>query len=65
MNDISILKMVVIIVGLVEVLSMAGIIYLVSQQVAVPGTLETIAVAGLTGLLGLLAPSREATRTDI
>lgn len=61
MKDTSILKIVVLIVGAVEILAMAGIVYLVGQDRPVPGTLETVSVAGLTGLLGLLAPSRAAT----
>lgn len=62
MGDISILKMVVAVIGLVLVLTVIGIIYLVVNDKAIPGTLETLAVASVTGLLGLLAPSRAATQ---
>jgi hypothetical protein len=50
--------MVVVIIGLVVLVCVVGIVYLVTQDRSVPGTLETIVVAGVTGLLGLLAPSR-------
>lgn len=58
--NVSVLKMVVFIIGMVILTAMVGVIYLIAQERQVPGTLETIAVASLTGLLGLLAPSREA-----
>lgn len=60
-RPVSILSLVVIIVGLAVLLSVGGMIYLVGQDRAIPGTLETIVVAGITGLLGLLAPSRDVT----
>lgn len=60
-NAPSILSIVVIIVGLTILLCVGGMIYLVGQDRAIPGTLETITVAGITGLLGLLAPSRDVT----
>lgn len=57
----NVLQMVVVIIGVVIIVCVMGIIYLVSQDRAIPGTLETITVAGVTGLLGLLAPSKAAT----
>lgn len=61
MNRVSILMIVVIGIVLIELLTVSGMIWLVVQERAIPGTLETIAVAGLTGLLGVLAPSRAVT----
>lgn len=58
MNKVSVLLVVVIGIILIELITVAGMIVLVVQERAIPGTLETIAVAGLTGLLGVLAPSR-------
>jgi hypothetical protein len=56
--NITVLKMVVAIVGLVEVVVLIGMVFLVVGGRNIPGTFETVAVAGLTGLLGLLAPSQ-------
>lgn len=58
MNNVSVLKLVVIIVGIVVLMCVGGMIYLVSQERAIPGTLETLSVAGITGLLGVLVPSK-------
>lgn len=60
MKNVSILLVVVIGIVLIEILTVVGMIILVVQERQIPGTLETIAVAGLTGLLGVLAPSRAA-----
>jgi hypothetical protein len=56
--NITVLKMVVAIVGLVEVVVLIGMVFLVVGGRNIPGTFETVAAAGLTGLLGLLAPSQ-------
>jgi CDP-diglyceride synthetase len=56
----DLLKMVAGIIGIVIIACVLGMIYLVVNDKAIPGTLETITVAGVTGLLGLLAPSRTA-----
>lgn len=61
MRTPSILSLVVAIIGIVIIICVCGVIYLVAQDRAIPGTLETVLVAGITGLLGLLAPSREVT----
>lgn len=58
--NVPILKMVVAIVGIVIILSVVGIVYLVINDKAIPGTLETITVAGITGLLGLLTNTKTA-----
>lgn len=61
MGNTSILKMVVMIIGAAVLLSIAGIIYLVVQERAVPDILAALALSGFTGLLGLLAPSKDVT----
>lgn len=65
MKDLTILRMVVLIIGIILIMAVGGIIYLVSQERAIPSTLETIVALGIGGLLGLLAPSKEATSTDV
>ena len=60
MTNISILKMVVVIVGLVMVLSLVGVVILLVVGKSVPDLFQIVIVSGLTGLLGLLAPSKEA-----
>ena len=64
MGNLSILKIVVM--GLIMALLMvvAGMIYLLGQEQNIPGTLETLAGMIVTGLLGLLAPSRTAAAGD-
>lgn len=44
------------------VVSIFGIIYLIASGNVVPDILELLATGIVTGLLGLLAPSREATK---
>jgi hypothetical protein len=60
--NISILKMVVGIIGLLLVMMAAGVILLLMQGKNVPSEFWTIIVSGFTGLLGLLAPSKEVAR---
>lgn len=48
------LRLVVIILGAVLVLSVAGVIALAITSVPVPDVLQNIAVGTLTGLVGLL-----------
>jgi hypothetical protein len=60
--NVSILKMVVVIVGILGLFSVGGIIALAATGQSVPDVLQNIAVGGLTGLLGLLAPSKEVSR---
>ena len=62
MGNLTVLKMVVAIVGIVEIAVLVGMVFMVVEDRNIPGTFETIAVAGLTGLLGLLAPSREVAQ---
>lgn len=59
--NLSILKIIVLGLVICVILAVVGMIYLVSQDRSIPQTLETIVIAGFTGLLGLLAPSRTAT----
>lgn len=53
----DLLKLVAGIIGTVVILCVLGMIYLVVNDKAIPGTLETVTVAGVTGLLGLLVPA--------
>lgn len=57
--NMSILKVVVFIVGGVMLLCSAGVILLIALDKDVPSQLWTIILSGFTGLLGLLAPSKE------
>jgi hypothetical protein len=59
--NMSILKMVVMIIGMTILASIFGMIYLIVNDKAIPGTLETITALCVGGLLGLLAPSKEVT----
>lgn len=59
--NLSIIKMVVGIIGIVLVLCVIGIIYLVTQERAIPSTLETITALSVGGLLGLLAPTNSTS----
>lgn len=58
--NVSILKMVVLIIGLLLLTSMIGITYLVVNDKTVPDIFQIVTVSGITGLLGLLAPSKDA-----
>lgn len=64
MRNLSILKIVVSGLVLALLLLVAGIIYLLGQGQGVPGTLETLSGMIVTGLLGLLAPSRTVTQGE-
>lgn len=64
MKDTSVLKMVVMIIGLLLVISIVMIGWLVLNDKNVPDIFQIIAVSGITGLLGLLAPSKEATQPN-
>lgn len=59
MNNVSILKLVVVILGLILVIMSVGVVVLVVLSKAVPSEFWSIILAGFTGLLGLLAPSKE------
>lgn len=63
--NISILRIVVIGLVLAVLLAVVGMIILAIQGDSIPGTLETVALAGFTGLLGLLAPSKPVTDPNI
>lgn len=62
--NISILKIVVLIIGIVLVIFSCGIVYLQANDKNIPDVMATIIVAGITGLLGLLAPSKDATNPN-
>lgn len=49
--------LVIYILGLLSLLATGGIIALAASGHTVPSTLETVAVASLTGLAGVLAPN--------
>lgn len=53
------LRLVVAILGVVLVVSVAGVIGLAVTGIAVPDVLQNIAVGTLTGLVGLLVQTRE------
>lgn len=57
--NISILKIVVAIIGILLILMAVGVILLIALGKAVPSEFWTIIISGFTGLLGLLAPSKE------
>lgn len=62
MSNISILKMVVVGVIAALLMTLAGIIYLVaSTDKSVPDILQIVVASCISGLLGLLAPSKDAT----
>lgn len=63
MNNLSVMRLVVMVIGLILVICAVGVIGLLWQSKAVPSEFWTIEVSGMTGLLGLLAPSREVTRS--
>jgi hypothetical protein len=52
------IRLVILFVGLTLLGSLAGIIVLASQQHPIPDVLQNVAVGSLTGLVGLLVPSR-------
>ena len=62
--NVSILKMVVLGIILVLLMFAGGIVYLVSNDKNVPEVMSTVVIAGITGLLGLLAPSKDATNPN-
>lgn len=53
-------RLVTILVGLALLLSTGGVIALAFQGIPIPDVLQNIAVGSLTGLVGLLAPTRSA-----
>ena len=61
--NISIMRVVVIIIGLVLVIDAVGMVLLALNEKNMPGVMENAMLMGITGLLALLAPSREATRS--
>lgn len=63
--NVSILKMVVLIIGLVLIISMLAIAWLVFNDKPVPDIFQIVAVSGITGLLGLLAPSKDAANPNL
>jgi hypothetical protein len=56
----SILKIVTAGLVMALLVLVAGMIYLLGKNQPIPGTMETLSGMIVTGLLGLLAPSREA-----
>lgn len=52
------LRMVIGFIGVVLLVCVAGIIYLSGNGHPVPDVLQNIAVGSLTGLVGVLVPSR-------
>lgn len=54
------LKFVIGILGAVLLAAVVGIIMLASQEKAIPDVLQNIGVGALTGLVGVLVPSRSA-----
>jgi hypothetical protein len=63
--NMSILKMVVVIIGVSVLACILGIVYLVLNDKSIPSTLETVTALGIGGLLGLLAPSQAAQNPNI
>lgn len=53
------IRLVVLILGAVLLLSVAGVIALAITSVPVPDVLQNIAVGTLTGLVGLLVQTRQ------
>jgi hypothetical protein len=64
MKDLSILKIVVVGLVLLLIILAVGMILMVLQGMSIPGTFETLTGMTVTGLLGLLAPSRTAAQGD-
>lgn len=59
MNDMSLLKLVLLIIGLVLVIDVVFIGMLALQgDRPIPGVLENVALVGFTALIGLLVPTR-------
>jgi len=58
------LKIVLLLVGAMVLLALAGIIGLSAFDRGVPETLPTVAVGGLTAMVGLLVPSKSANSSD-
>lgn len=52
------IRLVICFVGVTLLASLAGIIILASQNHGIPDVLQNVAVGSLTGLVGLLVPSR-------
>lgn len=61
--NISIMRLVVGIIGILLIVMAIGVILLIALGKPVPSEFWTVIVSGFTGLLGLLAPSREVTRS--
>lgn len=58
------LRMVVAILGGVLVCCVVGIIVLAARAQTVPDVLQNVAVGALTGLVGVLVPTRTNDRAD-
>lgn len=63
--NISILKMVVAIIGVMVILAICMVGLLVINNKPVPDIFQITIVSGFTGLLGLLAPSKEAANPNL
>lgn len=64
MKDLSILKIVVVGLVILLIILSVGMVLMVLQGMSIPGTFETLTGMTVTGLLGLLAPSRVAAAGD-
>lgn len=63
--NISILKMVVTVIGAMVILALCMVGLLIINDKPVPDIFQITIVSGFTGLLGLLAPSKDATNPDL
>lgn len=61
--NLTLLNLVVCILGVALLLCLGGVVYLLANQQPVDDTLKITISAIIGGLLGLLAPSREAVRS--
>lgn len=57
-------RLVVLAVATALVLSIVGIVVLALQAQTIPDVLQNVAVGALTGLVGLLVPTRAERRAD-
>lgn len=56
MNNVSILRIVVIGLVIGFLILVAGMFYLIANDKMIPNTVETLTTAIVTGMLGLLVP---------
>jgi hypothetical protein len=62
MPNASVLKVVTLGLVLALIIELVGIVLIILNDKQVPGELWTLCVAEVTGLLGLLAPSKDAVQ---